>query len=108
MESTKVEHPCENDQMICLVSHEGQEFIVGRSLLVQSKVLATLLDPALGFAESRTGVIRLQDIPAKIAKRLGEYLVYRSTFDGADDAPFWEIRVEESLDLLLAADYLEM
>lgn len=108
VESTKVDDPREYGQTVRLVSHEGQEFIIERSLLAQSKVLATLLDPTLGFAESQTGVIRLKDIPARIVKRLVEYLVYRSRFDGSDDVPFWEIRVEESLDLLLAADYLEM
>lgn len=93
---------------VCLVSHEGEEFTVERELVLQSKVLSIFLSPELDFVESRSGVIRLYDIPSRLLLRILDYLRHRKQHEGDANAPEWPMQAQESLDLLLAADYLDL
>lgn len=94
--------------IVCLVSHEGDEFAVERELVLQSKVLSMFLSPELNFCESRTSVIRLHDIPSRVLVRIIDYLRHRKQHEGDPNAPEWPMQAQESLDLLLAADYLDL
>lgn len=93
---------------VCLVSHEGEEFVVERELVLQSKVLTMFLSPELNFHESRIGVIHLYDIPSRVLIRIIDYLRHRRQHEGNPNAPEWSMQAQESLDLLLAADYLDL
>ena len=93
---------------VCLVSHEGERFTVEKELVLQSKVLSMFLSPELNFIESRSGTIRLYDIPSRILVRIIDYLRHRRQHEGDANAPEWPMQAQESLDLLLAADYLDL
>lgn len=94
--------------MVKLVSDDGQEYSVARELVEQSRVLAAFLDPRLGFAESQTGIIRLKDIPGPALKRVVEYLIHKKACEGLSEPPLFDVKAEESLELLLVADYLDI
>ena len=94
--------------VVALVSEDGVEFPMDLQTVCLSKTLAMFLDPQLGFRESQTRRVSLTGIPAKTLKRVCEYLEHRRKWDGCEQPPHWDIAVEESLDLLLVADYLEI
>lgn len=98
----------DESRQIKLISGEGKEFALDYRTIKLSKTLALLLDPKLGFLESQTGIIHLRDINTAQLERVVAFLNYRRQYDGADDYPPFPISPEESVDLLLVADYLDV
>jgi transcription elongation factor B subunit 1 len=90
-----------------LLSDDGIEFVIERETALFSRTLAMFLDASNGFVES-SGTVQLHGIPGRLVERVCSFLQHRRKFDGMEQSPPWEIGAEESLDLLLVADYLEM
>jgi transcription elongation factor B subunit 1 len=95
-------------QLIRLVSSDGQVFVVERQMAVLSKTLAMFLDPANGWQESVTGTVLLQDINGRLLTRIVDFLRHRIAGEPCQLQASFDIRPEESLELLLVADYLDM
>jgi transcription elongation factor B subunit 1 len=90
-----------------LISEDGVEFVIERETALFSRTISMFLEPSLGFEES-SGTIHLYGIPGRLVERVCSFLHHRRRWDGQENHPVWEIGAEESLDLLLIADYLEM
>lgn len=95
-------------QHVRLVSCDGVSFVVEREAALYSRTLAMFLDPELGWQEGLTGEVHLRDINGHVLERVCSFLDYRRRYDGTEQHPPWDVREEESLDILLVADYLEM
>lgn len=93
---------------ITLVSEDGFEFVLDRSAVLYSRVLSMFLDPELGWLESQSQRILLRGVSGKVLERACSFLYHRKQWDGSEHQPEFDITAEESLDLLLVADYLEM
>lgn len=100
--------PEQEAESITLISSDGFEYHLKAKVACQSKILAMFLDSTLGFQESLTRVIHMPDINNKLLGRLCDFLQYKHRYQDSDTYPPWDIGAEESLDLLLAADYLDM
>jgi transcription elongation factor B subunit 1 len=93
---------------VTLVSEDGVEILLEMETARLSKTLSLFLDPELGFEESLTRRIQLKGVNGKLLERVCSFLQHRKKWDGNEHHPSWEIGAEESLDLLLVADYLEI
>ncbi|ROV95071.1 hypothetical protein VSDG_05858 [Cytospora chrysosperma] len=71
-------------------------------------MLKRTINPDGGFLESRTGVVRMEDMSAVILEKVVEYLLYWYRYQDKEDVPDMEIPVDMCLELLTAADYLQL
>ncbi|KAJ1833222.1 hypothetical protein LPJ63_002936 [Coemansia sp. RSA 2711] len=100
-----------------LVSGDGFSFVVATEVAEQSPTLKSMLDTTRGgvdsdmaFAEALTRQIRLPEIRGRALEKVCEYLFFKYRFadEGASDrVPEFDFDVEMSLELLMAADYLD-
>jgi len=91
--------------LIKLISAEGHEFYVHKKCAMVSGTIKAML--AGQFAESR-GEVRFPEIPGIILERVVQYLYYKVRFSNSSQrVPNFNIEPEMSLELLMAANYLD-
>lgn len=97
-----------SSSFVTLVSEDGFEFVLDRSAVLYSRVLGMFLDAELGWLESQTQRVQLKGVSGQVLERACSFLYHRKQWDGLEQQPEFDMTAEESLDLLLVADYLEM
>ncbi|KAJ2160592.1 elongin C [Coemansia sp. RSA 552] len=98
-----------------LISGDEFKFVLSKEVAGQSPTLRNMLDMSrggtkVGFAEALSNEIRLPEIRGKTLEKICQYLIYKHRFasEGASDrVPEFDFDVEMSLELLMAADYLD-
>ncbi|CAI4054545.1 hypothetical protein SUVZ_16G2370 [Saccharomyces uvarum] len=95
---------------VTLVSKDNKEYEISRSAAMVSPTLKAIIEGS--FKESK-GRIELKEFDSHILEKIVEYLNYNYKYSGVDgdedeDIPEFEIPTEMSLELLLAADYLNI
>ncbi|GMM38879.1 elongin C [Saccharomycopsis crataegensis] len=91
-----------------LVSSDGFEFIILRELAEISPTLASMLDESFEFKESKLNKIVLREMDSFLLEKVVDYLYYHKKFSDKDDVPDFEIPTEMALELLVAADFLNI
>jgi len=91
--------------LIKLISAEGHEFYVHKKCAMVSGTIKMMLSGQ--FAESR-GEVRFPEIPGIILERVVQYLYYKVRYTNSSQrVPNFSIEPEMSLELLIAANYLD-
>jgi hypothetical protein len=91
---------------IKLVSAEGYEFFLDKSVAIISGTIKTMLEGS--FREAQDNIIRFPDISGYILDRVVRYLHYKERFsNAATRIPEFIIEPEYALELLIAAKYLD-
>ncbi|KAG8161990.1 hypothetical protein KVR01_007755 [Diaporthe batatas] len=93
---------------ITLVSAEGYEYVLPREACHASRMLKTSVDPDKNFKENLETVVNLPEMNAVVLEKVVEYLLYWYRYQDKDDVPDMDIPVDMCLELLTAADYLQM
>ncbi|KAJ2715603.1 elongin C [Coemansia spiralis] len=103
--------------IVKLVSGDGFSFIVPKLVAEQSPTLRNILDTSRGgfsgdaaFTEALTNQVHLPEIRGKALERVCQYLFYKYRYadeDSSELVPEFDFEVEMSLELLMAADYLD-
>ncbi len=95
----------ETMKTVKLISAEGHEFIVDRRCAMVSGTIKRMLTGQ--FAESR-GEVRFPEIPGVILEKVLQYLYYKVRYtNSVMRVPDFEVEPEISLELLMAANYLD-
>jgi transcription elongation factor B subunit 1 len=91
-----------------LISMEGHEFFVDKSIATgSSTTIRTMLDGGQ-FRESTENVINFPDIAGYILERVIRYMHYKSRYsNSAARIPEFSIEPEYALELLIASKYLD-
>ncbi|KAJ2807418.1 elongin C [Coemansia guatemalensis] len=107
----------DGDIPVKLISGDGFGFIISKQVAEQSPTLRNMLEISRGgvsndvaFTEALTNQIRLPEIRGKTLEKVCQYLFYKYRFadEGASDrVPDFAFEIEMSLELLMAADYLD-
>ncbi|KAK3049822.1 Transcription elongation factor B (SIII), polypeptide 1 (15kDa, elongin C) [Extremus antarcticus] len=94
-------------EYVTLVSSDGFSFVVLRSAAIKSPAIMRMLDPAYGFAESKTNTCHFENINGLVLEKVCEYFYYYQKHKGAKDVTDMDFPIELSLELVMAADYLD-
>jgi len=97
---------------ITLVSNDGFEFVVLREAALLSGVIKRMLgtDEEGGglFKEAKDGRCEFGEINGVILEKVAEYLYYNIKNRDVSNVPDMDIPLEHCLELLMAADYLDV
>ncbi|KAF2704570.1 POZ domain-containing protein [Pleomassaria siparia CBS 279.74] len=95
-------------EYVTLVSNDGFEFKILRSAACLAGAIKNSLDPTYGFKEGSDNRVTLPTINGVTLEKVCEYLYYNQKYAESKDAPDMEIPPELCLELLIAADYLDV
>ncbi|PSN73331.1 cytochrome P450 [Corynespora cassiicola Philippines] len=98
----------EPTEYVTLVSNDGYEYKVLRSAACIAGTIKKALDPMLGFKETTQNRVELPTVNGVILEKVCEYLYYNQKHAESKDVPDMEVPPELSLELLIAADYLDV
>ncbi|KAJ1963721.1 elongin C [Dipsacomyces acuminosporus] len=90
---------------------DGYSFILDKVIAEQSSTIKNMLDMSTGgFTEALTNEITFPEIKGQILEKVCQYLFYKYRYadEGSSErVPDFDFDVEMSLELLMAADYLD-
>lgn len=93
---------------ITLISNDGFEFVVLREAAQMSGAIKRMLDPAHGFKEALVGRCEFGEINGIVLEKVAEYLYYNYKHRDATNVPDMYIPPELCLEILMAADFLDV
>lgn len=93
---------------VTLISSDGHSFIIPYEAACVAPTIRKMLDPRSNFSEAVTGRCRLEIVNGVVLEKICEYLMYNLRNQGEKDVPDMEIPKELCLELLMAADYLDV
>lgn len=96
-------------ETIKLISQDGFEFIIEKDAALGSNTIKSMISAKLGFSESLTNEIHFSEIRGIILDKVCQYLCYKYKYETTNsiDLPEFVIPPEITLEVLLAADYLQ-
>jgi len=104
----------EDDQWVRLTSTDGFSFMVRRKVATASGTLKSMLSRDSNFSEAVSNTCSISE-RAVVLEKVCEYMAFKTYYDNAGantEVPVHEflerIQPEVALELLLAADYLEV
>ncbi|KAI9882698.1 MAG: hypothetical protein M1823_005558 [Watsoniomyces obsoletus] len=95
-------------EYVTLISNDGFEFIVRRSSACVSGALKRMLNTTSGFSEAVQNRAILENVNGACLEKICEYFYYHQKYQGMENVPDMELPVELCLELLMAADYLNV
>ncbi|CDK26689.1 unnamed protein product [Kuraishia capsulata CBS 1993] len=93
---------------VTLISSDGLQYVVKREAALVSGTLRGMLNVDSSFQEAETNRIKLHEIDSVLLEKVVEYLYYNLKYKNEVDTPEFEIPTEMSLELLVAADFLDV
>lgn len=93
-------------QYIQLESSDGFQFVITKEAAMVSGMLRSMLNSEQ-FEESQTGRLRL-DLEAAIVEKVCDYLCYSLKYQASEGAANFSVPPALALELLVAADYLDV
>ncbi|TKA65615.1 hypothetical protein B0A55_07291 [Friedmanniomyces simplex] len=93
---------------VTLISSDEFSFIVQRSSACISPAVKRMLDPSNGFLEAKTNTVRFDNINGMVLEKVCEYFYYSEKNENARDVTDLDFPTEMCLELLMAADYLDI
>ncbi|KAA8912594.1 hypothetical protein TRICI_003432 [Trichomonascus ciferrii] len=91
---------------VTLVSSDGFSYVVSREAAMISGTIRGMLESG-NFIESQNNRVTLQEISGMVLEKVCEYLCYNLKYKDQTDVADFDISPEMSLELLMAADYLD-
>mmetsp|Transcript_9862 Transcript_9862/g.29672 ORF Transcript_9862/g.29672 Transcript_9862/m.29672 type:complete len:110 (+) Transcript_9862:230-559(+) len=93
-----------------LISAEGFEFLVDYKAACVSATVKNMLTSQGAFAEKELGEIRFPEISTPTLEKVCQYFYYKLRWANAPskDIPEFKVAPEMALELLMAANYLDM
>ncbi|KAJ6251645.1 elongin-c [Anaeramoeba flamelloides] len=99
----------EDQEIVTLVSNDEKKFELSKDLVLLSGTLKAMLTGHGSFREKQTGVIQLKNIRGEVLKYVVEYLKYKKQYQNSKkEIPQFDIPTEIALELLMAANFLEL
>ncbi|KAI6898615.1 hypothetical protein KC318_g9413 [Hortaea werneckii] len=93
---------------VTLISNDGFSFVVQRSAATISPMVRKMLDPQSMFMEAKNNTVRFDNINGIVLEKVCEYFYYNERNKDARDVPDMDFPTELCLEILMAADYLDV
>lgn len=91
---------------VTLISNDGFNYQISREAAMVSGTLRGMLNTS--FQESSTNTIKLHELDSQLLEKVIEYLYYNLKYKDVVDVPEFDIPTEMALELLVAADFLDV
>ncbi|KAH3671014.1 hypothetical protein OGAPHI_000725 [Ogataea philodendri] len=91
---------------VTLISNDGFQFLISKDAALVSGTLKGMLNTS--FQESSTNTIKLHELDGVLLEKVIEYLYYNLKYKESVDVPEFDIPTEMALELLVAADFLDV
>lgn len=91
---------------VTLISGDGFKFVLEKDVALESGTLSKMLTGE--FEEATRGKVELGSIDGAVLEKVVEYLHYHAKYKDIIDAPEFDVPTEMALELLVAADYLDV
>ncbi len=91
---------------VTLISSDGYTFQITREAAMVSGTLKGMLNTS--FQESSTSTIKLHELDSQLLEKVVEYLYYNLKYKDNVNIPEFDIPTEMALELLVAADFLDV
>lgn len=97
-------------ETVKLISAEGFEFVVDYKAACVSVTIKNMLSSQGSFTETELGEVRFPEISTPILERVCQYCYHKLRWANAPskDIPEFKVAPEIALELLMAANYLDM
>ncbi|XP_050438578.1 elongin-C-like [Adelges cooleyi] len=93
---------------IKLISSDDHEFIIKREHAMTSETIKAMLSGPGQFSENQTNMIHFKDIPSHVLKVICLYFAYKLRYtDSSCEVPEFPIPTQSSLEILMAANFLD-
>nr|AVY91791.1 RNA polymerase II [Saccharum hybrid cultivar SP80-3280] len=93
--------------VVKLISAEGFEFVVDKKAAMVSNTLRNMLTSPGGFSETRQGEVRFPEIPTHILEKICQYFYWSLHYSSGKETAEFPIEPEITLELMMAANYLD-
>ncbi|KAL5968949.1 Elongin-C [Taenia solium] len=91
-----------------LVSSDDHEFYVKREYALTSGIIKAMLSGPGQFQENETNVVHFREIPSHVLQKVCSYFAYKVRYsNSSSEIPEFPIAPEISLELLMAANFLD-
>ncbi|BAF28921.1 uncharacterized protein [Oryza sativa Japonica Group] len=90
-----------------LISAEGFEFVVDKKAAMVSNTLRNMLTSPGGFSETREGEVRFPEISTPILEKICQYFYWSLHYSSGKETSEFQIEPEITLELMMAANYLD-
>ncbi|KAK3120768.1 hypothetical protein QOZ80_9AG0693390 [Eleusine coracana subsp. coracana] len=90
-----------------LISAEGFEFVVDKKAAMVSNTLRNMLTSPGGFSETRHGEVRFPEITTHILEKICQYFYWSLHYSSGKETTEFPIEPEITLELMMAANYLD-
>ncbi|KAJ9055986.1 elongin C [Entomophthora muscae] len=97
-------------RFVKLISSDGFEIVLDKDVAMGARTIKNMLSGSESFLESSTNEIHFRDISGIILEKVADYLHYKARYSASPgyDLPQLQIETEIALELLMAADFLEV
>ncbi|KAF0896952.1 hypothetical protein E2562_030798 [Oryza meyeriana var. granulata] len=93
--------------VVKLISAEGFEFVVDKKAAMVSNTLRNMLTSPGGFSETREGEVRFPEISTPILEKICQYFYWSLHYSSGKETSEFQIEPEITLELMMAANYLD-
>ncbi|RLM69245.1 hypothetical protein C2845_PM17G15350 [Panicum miliaceum] len=93
--------------VVKLISAEGFEFVVDKKAAMVSNTLRNMLTSPGGFSETRQGEVRFPEISTHILEKICQYFYWSLHYSSGAESAEFAMDLEITLDLMMAANYLD-
>ncbi|PAN51039.1 hypothetical protein PAHAL_9G565400 [Panicum hallii] len=93
--------------VVKLISAEGFEFVIDKKAAMVSNTLRNMLTSPGGFSETRQGEVRFPEISTHILEKICQYFYWSLHYSSGKETAEFPIEPEITLDLMMAANYLD-
>lgn len=107
MESTREEsNEKKLSKYVTLISSDNYKFVIKREAAYRSSALREMFHSD-HFIEAQRGEVVLQEIAGAVLEKVCEYLCYNLKYKDEPEPAEFDVPPEMSLELLMAADFLD-
>ena len=105
----RARHDGHSGKYVTLVSAEGFEYVVDYEAACVSNMIKNLMTSAGGFSELESNKIKFPEISGRCLEKVCQYFYYKLRHTNSKDKlPQFPLPPEMALELLMAANYLDV
>ncbi|KAK6760105.1 hypothetical protein RB195_021570 [Necator americanus] len=108
---TKVYGGCEGPDAtyVKLVSSDGHQFFIKKELALTSGTIKAMLSGPGQYSENESNEVNFREIPSHVLQKVCQYFAYKVRYtSSATEIPEFNITPEVALELLMAANFLDL